>query len=167
MLEYSLIHILWRYRTTESRGLLEWILGLSSTLLLPTVRRQRSCVRVPAEGDKGVTGSSEVSLVISQWQPCLPWGRFNQTLAEPTSDPEGLSRQVPSADSGSASKDLHNVWGDKSCSFYHWGWHHTLKVQGSFCPSLWNLFSADLALVLDHVTTSIDWKQGGLFRDTR
>lgn len=30
-----------------------------------------------------------------------------------------------------------------------------------------NLLSADLALVLDHVTTSIDWKQGGLFRDTR
>lgn len=30
-----------------------------------------------------------------------------------------------------------------------------------------NLLCADLALVLDHVTTSIDWKQGGIFRDTR
>lgn len=30
-----------------------------------------------------------------------------------------------------------------------------------------NLLNADLALVLDHVTTSIDWKQGGIFRDTR
>lgn len=45
---------------------------------------------VPAEGDKGVTGSSEVSLVISHWQPCLPRGRFNQTLAELISDPSGL-----------------------------------------------------------------------------
>lgn len=106
----------WKYRTTDSRGLLEW-LGLNSALLLPTARRQRSCVRVPAEGDKGVTGSSEVSLVISQWQPCSARGQFSQTLAELASDPAGLSHQLPSADSGSASKDLHNVWGDKWCSF--------------------------------------------------
>lgn len=154
MLKYSMtrFYVDWKYWSTES-GCLLGRLGLKSTLLLSTVVRQWSCVRVPAEGDKGVTGSSEVSLVISQWQPCLHRGLFNQTLAELASDPAGLSGQLLSADSGSASKDLHNVWG---VAFINEA--STLEVQESARPS--QSFSANLALVLDHVTTSIDWKQG-------
>lgn len=48
----------------ESKDVLE-LFRLNATPLLPTIRRWWPRERVPAEGDKGVTGSSEVTLVIS------------------------------------------------------------------------------------------------------
>lgn len=139
----------------ESKDVLEW-LRLNATPLLPTIRRRWPRERVPAEGDKGWQAALRSLWSYLSDSLVCPRGRFNQTLAKLIADPAGLCASPANCPQLTLDQQVRiylTFDGIRGVTFI---------IEANITPKwLKDLF--DQVTGIFFVTTSIDWKQSGLF----